>query len=600
MRGVRRFSSEFIEQVRQANDIVGVISGYVALKRQGRNFWACCPFHSEKTASFSVAADKGFFYCFGCHASGDVFKFLMMQEHISFAEAVTRLAERAHIPLPVVEKTPAEAEKEKLTARLYEINEMAGNFFHNCLTQTRIGTTGLQYFHKRHVSDETIRKFKLGYAPDSWNKLTDAFMKKGIAGKDLVLLGLAKEKNGRYYDAFRNRVMFPIRDGRSRIVGFGGRVLDDSRPKYLNSPETPIFNKRRLLFAMDLAHKAIYDEGRAVLVEGYMDVVAAHNSGVGNVVASLGTAFTVDQARLLQRQAKELVLSYDMDGAGRQATLRAMEVVRGMGMRVRVVSLPQGKDPDEYINSAGPDKFRQAVDEAPNALDYMLQTAMRQYDAATLEGKSSITAMVLPIVAAVDNRVVLEAFLAKMARQLQIDETAIRSEFNKYVASRPELGQEQVVISPSVFQGISTARGNNSLTVAEENILRFLLEKPSACERIRHKIDIAFFANERRRHIYQIILDTYTAQGMYAIADIQNKLTPEEAEEVARIMILQDVPMDENVLMDYVKRFRLADLRKRYLEHSQKATAYSRNNDQRVIEELAECKKINEEMKKWS
>lgn len=214
---MKRFSSEFIEEVRQANDIVAVISEYVPLTRRGRNFWACCPFHNEKTASFSVAADKGFFYCFGCHASGDVFKFVMMRENISFQEAVERLAERAHITLPAIEKSAEEVKREQLMDRLYEINEMAGNFFHNCLTKTHYGTDGLAYFHRRHLSDDTILQFKLGFAPDSWNKLTDAFMKKGVSSKDLVLLGLAKEKNGRYYDAFRKRVIFPIRDGRGRL-----------------------------------------------------------------------------------------------------------------------------------------------------------------------------------------------------------------------------------------------------------------------------------------------------------------------------------------------------------------------------------------------
>jgi DNA primase len=394
--------------------------------------------------------------------------------------------------------------------------------------------------------------------------------------------------------------MFPIRDGRSRIVGFGGRVLDDSKPKYLNSPETPIFNKRRLLFAMDMAHKAIYDAGKAVLVEGYMDVIAAHNKGVRNVVASLGTAFTPDQARLLQRQAKELVLSYDMDGAGRQATLRAMEIVRGMGLRIRVVSLPQGKDPDEYINSAGAGKFREAVDSAPNALDYMLQTGLRQFDAATLEGKTSIVAFILPVLTAVDNRVALESFFRKMAAQLQVDETAIRSEFNKYVAKHPEAGQTQVVVSPAVAKQNGTARGGAVMAVAEENILRFLLEKPAACSSIREKIEAAFFVDARRRRIYQVILDTYDHQEMYTKVDIQEKLTPEEAEELARIMVLQDVPMDEAVLMDYVKRFHLGELQKQYNEHSKKAAEYSRNGDSKFIDELKRCKEITNEIKKWS
>lgn len=597
---MKRFSSEFIEQIRQANDIVSVISDYVTLNRRGRNFWACCPFHNEKTASFSVTADKGFFYCFGCHAHGDVFQFIMKKENLSFADAVERLAERAHIALPVVERSAEEIARDKLRDRLYEINEMAGNFFHNCLTKTHYGEPGLAYFHRRHVSDDTIDAFKLGFAPDSWDKLTGAFMKKGVTGPELVTLGLAKEKNGHFYDAFRGRVMFPIRDGRSRIVGFGGRVLDDSKPKYLNSPETPIFNKRRLLFAMDMAHKAIYEEGRAVLVEGYMDVISAHNRGIHNVVASLGTSFTDEQARLLQRQAKELVLAYDMDGAGRQATQRAMTIVRGLGMRIRILSLPQGKDPDEYINAAGPEKFRQAVVDAPNVLDYMLTRALSLYDGTSLEGKSSITAMVLPVVAAVDNRVLLEAFLKKLAGQLQIGEDAVRSEFNKYVAAHPETGQQQVVISPAVSRNNAAARGTGTMAVAEENILRFLLEKPASCERIGAKVPVSVFADERRRRIYQTILDIYAHQGMYTLHDIQQKLTPEEAEEVARIMVLQDVPLDETVLMDYVKRFRLADLQKQYLEHSRLAAGYSRSGDARLAAELAICKKINDEMKQWS
>ncbi|MDU3113258.1 MAG: DnaB-like helicase N-terminal domain-containing protein, partial [Megasphaera sp.] len=257
-------------------------------------------------------------------------------------------------------------------------------------------------------------------------------------------------------------------------------------------------------------------------------------------------------------------------------------------------------DPDEYINAAGPEKFRDAVNDAPNVLDYMLNRALSLYDATTLEGKSSITAMVLPVVAAVDNRVLLEAFLKKLAGQLQIGEDAVRSEFNKYVAAHPEAGQQQVVISPSVSQHNAAARGTGTMAVAEENILRFLLEKPASCERISAKVDASVFADERRRRIYQIILDTYAHQGMYTLHDIQQKLTPEEAEEVARIMVLQDVPLDENVLMDYVKRFRLADLQKQYLEHSRLAAGYSRTGDARLAAELAVCKQINDEMKQWS
>lgn len=600
VRRLKRFSSEFIEQVRQANDIVSVISDYVTLTRRGRNFWACCPFHNEKTASFSVAADKGFFYCFGCHASGDVFKFVMMKENISFTEAIERLAERAHIAIPAGERTVAERQRDELVSRLYEINDMAGNFFHNCLTKTRYGVPGLDYFHRRHLRDETIDAFKLGFAPDSWDKLTTAFMKKGVSPKDLVLLGLAKEKNGHYYDAFRNRVIFPIRDGRSRIVGFGGRVLDDSKPKYLNSPDTPVFNKRRLLFAMDRAHQAIYDAKKAVLVEGYMDVISCHNQGVCNVVASLGTAFTPEQARLLQRQAKELVLSYDMDGAGREATKRAMEIVRGLGMQIRVASLPQGKDPDEYINSAGAEKFREAIDQSPNVLDYTLNRALGAYDETTLEGKSAITAAVWPVLVTVDNQIIIDAFLSKMAAQLQLDENAVRREFNRYVTSHPEAGQRQVAISPAVSSENAALRGTGSMAVAEENILRFLLEHPAACGRITEKVHGDFFRDPRRRHIFDIIAATYTTQQTYHSADIQRQLTAEENQELARIMVLQDVPVDEKVLLDYVKRFRLDELKRQYEQHSTQAAIYGRAQDPRVTEELVVLKRIQEEMKQWA
>lgn len=595
-----RFSNEFIEQVRQANDIVSVISDYVTLTRRGRNFWACCPFHNEKTASFSVAPEKGFFYCFGCHASGDVFKFVMMKENISFTEAVERLAERTHIPLPAVERSAAEKERDELVARLYRINEMAGNFFHNCLTKTHYGVPGLAYLHRRKLRDETIASFKLGFAPDSWDKLTTAFRKKGVAGSDLVLLGLAKEKNGHFYDAFRNRVIFPIRDGRGRIVGFGGRVLDDSKPKYLNSPDTPVFNKRRLLFAMDQAHQAIYEARKAVLVEGYMDVISCHNQGVKNVVASLGTAFTPEQARLLQRQAKELVLSYDMDGAGRQATVRAMEIVRGLGLQIRVASLPQGKDPDEYINSAGAAKFREAIDNAPNVLDYTLQRAMLIHDSATLEGKSAITAAVWPVLAGVDNQVVLDAFLSKLAVQLRIDENAVRSEFNRYVVKHPETGQRQVTLSPTISASNAAQRGTGTLAVAEENILRFLLEHPGALPRIRERIHADFFTEPKRRRIYETIIAICEAGQQLTPAGLQERLAPEEAQEVARIMVLQDVPVDEAVLLDYAKRFRLQELKRQYEQHSTQAAQYGRTQDPRLVAELAILKRIRDEMKQWA
>ncbi|MFR8761892.1 MAG: DNA primase, partial [Megasphaera lornae] len=410
----------------------------------------------------------------------------------------------------------------------------------------------------------------------------------------------AKEKNGNFYDAFRKRVIFPIRDGRGRIVGFGGRVLDDSKPKYLNSPETPIFNKRHILFALDMAQPAIYKEGCAILVEGYMDVVSAHNRGITNVVASLGTAFTTEQARLLQRQAAQLVLAYDMDAAGRQATMRAMEIVRGLHVSIRVLSLGQGKDPDEYITTVGPDAFRQAVAAAPNTLDYMLQTALQTYDSTVPEGKSAIMASIMPAVARIDDRIVLEAFLTKAAQRLQVEETAVRSEFNRFVERHPELKQGKLVITPHLERRLADSRGTDVMAAAEENILRYLMEYPHTCERIQEMIPYTLFVNPLRQHIYQFILDAYAEKRTYTKADIQDRLSVEEEKELARIMVLQDVPLDERVLNDYVKRFHLAGLQRQYAEHSKRAAAFSRTGDPQVMKELAICKEINEKIRKWS
>ena len=287
----RYFDNELIAQIKDANDIVSVVSEHVALKKKGQNYWGCCPFHNEKTASFSVSPEKGFYYCFGCRASGNSIKFLMEIEHLTFPEALEKLANRANIALPEQELSPQQRARELHRKKLYEANELAASFFHNCLTQTSLGKVGLEYLKKRGLTKETIDNFRLGFAPEGWDRLYKAFRERGIEDSVLLELNLArKNSEGRAYDFFRNRVMFPIMDGKGRVVGFGGRVMDDSSPKYLNSPESPIFDKGKLLFAFDKAYKRIRETKQAILVEGYMDVISAHNKGITNVVASLGTA----------------------------------------------------------------------------------------------------------------------------------------------------------------------------------------------------------------------------------------------------------------------------------------------------------------------
>lgn len=297
-----RLSNDFLQRLKDSVNINDIIGSYVDLKKKGRYYFASCPFHGpEKTPSFSVSPEKGFYYCFGCHESGDIFHFLQKMEGITFMEAVERVADYAHIDMPTEEISPEERQKAAMMKKMVEVTELAGSYFHNCLTRTQMGQAGMAYFEKRHLSMETIERFKLGFAPADWHRLYHDFTtKKQIDPKILTACGLCGYKNGNYFDMFRNRCMFPILDLKGRVVAFGGRVMDDSKPKYLNSPESPIFNKRRLLFAIYQALPEIRKKRQAIMVEGYMDAISLHAHGVTNVVASLGTAFTVEQARLLK------------------------------------------------------------------------------------------------------------------------------------------------------------------------------------------------------------------------------------------------------------------------------------------------------------
>ena len=369
----------FVQQVRAGTDILAVVQGYVPLKRKGGRYWGCCPFHNEKTASFSVVPADGFFYCFGCHAGGDAFKFISLMEHITPFEAIVRQAEQLGIPLPERKRDAREEARLRALEDLRRVNALARDFFHNCLTVTRYGAAGKAYLAGRGITDAAIARYQLGFAPDAWAKLSDAFKKRGISEQLLVDAGLAmrRERGGGIYDRFRGRVIIPIADERGRIVGFGGRALGDAQPKYLNTAETPVFNKRRLLFGLDRAHRAIAHEGCAVVVEGYMDAIAAWEAGAENVVATLGTSFTEEHAALLLRRAPRIVFCYDSDAAGQEATLRALAAVRGRAAEVRVLLLPDGKDPDEYVRTHGAAAFRGLIETAVPAPAFRLRHVWR-------------------------------------------------------------------------------------------------------------------------------------------------------------------------------------------------------------------------------
>ena len=366
-----QISEEILEKIKEANDIVDVISESVRLKKSGRSFSGLCPFHNEKSPSFSVSQEKQIYKCFGCGESGNVITFVMKNKHMPFIDAIKFLADRSNIVLQEEARVNPTARKKEL---LYKVNVEAGRFFYSNLRANKIAK---EYFLNRGIREETIKKFGLGYAKDSWNNLLFHLRKLGYKDEILLEAGLVltSEKTGNNYDRFRNRVMFPVFDYRGKVIGFGGRVLDDSKPKYLNSPETLVFQKGTNLYGLNFAIKSNMQERYFIMVEGYMDLITLHQYGITNVVASLGTALTENQARLLKRYADKVIISYDADVAGQTATMRGLEILKNAGFDVRVLSIPQGKDPDEYVRSNGKEAFIKLINDAEGLVDYRIKKA---------------------------------------------------------------------------------------------------------------------------------------------------------------------------------------------------------------------------------
>lgn len=435
-----------VDEVKDRLDIVEMIQGYFPLKKAGRNYKGLCPFHAEKTPSFVVFPESGTWHCFGaCGTGGDVFTFLMKQENLSFGEALQQLAQRAGVELEP--RSPQVAEAEKRLDLLRQINQAAATYFHHLLYNSDEAVRARTYLEKRGLERETVDRFQVGYALDQWDGLLRYLTSKSYALADIAEAGLSIERddgNG-YYDRFRRRVIFPIRDHRGRTIGFGGRVLDDSVPKYMNSPQTPIFDKGSVLFGLDLAKAGIRAAGEAVIVEGYMDVLMAHQHGINNVVAQMGTALTEAQLRQLKRHTQRFVLALDSDVAGDQATLRGLDVARQVMDReivpvptprglirfeerlaadIRIVSLPPGRDPDEVIRES-PSRWAQLIARAKPVMDYYFDALTANLDLSTARGKAEAVRALGPLVADLGDRVQRTHYLQHLARMVQVDERSL-------------------------------------------------------------------------------------------------------------------------------------------------------------------------------
>lgn len=422
-----KYSDELIEEIRSNNDIVDVISQYVTLKRSGRNFFGLCPFHKEKSPSFAVSPDKQIFHCFGCNAGGNVIHFVSKIESINFKETLELLAERANIELPTLDN--GEDEKTaRLKSKVYEINQIAAEFYHENLYKPT-SKVAQEYIKKRKLDNNTLKAFLIGYA-GNFDELYQILKAKGYTEEEMLASSLIKKTpDGKFMDSFRKRLMFPIQDVRDKVIAFGGRVLDDSKPKYINSPENIVYSKGRNLFGLNVAKR--HDTKQIIIVEGYMDAISLYQRGITNVVASLGTALTEAQGRLLRRHSEKVILGYDADGAGQSAILRGMEILQNMGCDLRVLQIEGAKDPDEYVVKYGPERFQKCVENAISLVEFKVKILKKDLNLEVTNDKIKFLNEIAKILAKVSNQMEREIYVEKLSKDYKISKEAIQAEINK-------------------------------------------------------------------------------------------------------------------------------------------------------------------------
>ena len=495
-----RYSEEIIEEVRQNNDVVDIISQYVHLTRKGRNYFGLCPFHNEKSPSFSVSPDRQIFHCFGCGVGGNVYTFLMKIEGITFKEALESLAERANIQLPKLENS-ADSAKEELKAKVYKVNEFTAEFYHQNLYKPT-AKIAQEYVKKRKFNNETLQAYKIGFS-GKFDELYKALKQQGFGEKEILESGLVnKNDNGTYIDRYRNRLMFPICDVRGKVIAFGGRVLDDSKPKYINSPENIVYSKGRHLFGLNVAKKD--SKKRILIVEGYMDVISLHQRGITNVVGALGTALTEQQGWLLRKTTEQVVLGFDADEAGQTAIVRSMKILQNMGCDMRVLQIEGAKDPDEYIVKFGEGRFKLAVENAISVVEFEVKNLKKGLNLENTVDKIKFLNEISKILSKVQNTIEREIYIEKIAKGYNISKEAIYAEVNKLIYSQ---SKEDKVLESKEIRKIKPEEKiqdevDEDLKRREDTIIALLLDaNKETFQKIKEKIQPADFKYELNKII---------------------------------------------------------------------------------------------------
>ncbi len=533
-----------IEKLRDQMDIVQVISDYLHLKKAGANYKGLCPFHNEKTPSFVVSPEKQIYHCFGCGEGGNVFSFVMKLENFSFPEAVRQLAEKHGIRIPATRRAHAQKEKADTIEQLYYINLAAAKYYHRILTEMPQGEPAREYLKNRNVSEKTISKFLLGFAPFAWDLLVRQLRSQGFPLELVARSTLIKERSSDkgYYDTFRSRIIFPIQNVRGKIVAFGGRLInsdDTQSPKYLNSSESPIYEKGANLYGLNSSSEQIRKQKNAIIVEGYMDLITAHQAGIGNVVATLGTALTRRQAKLLKRFTPQVTLVFDADAAGRAAAERGHAIFLEEGLQVKAASLPSGSDPDSFIRQQGPEAFISEITDAKPLMEFIIDNAIKEHDTSDIQGKVDCVNSVLPFLARIDNSVERREYAQLLSERASAPEEDILSELRRSGLSRKKR-------TPSLDKNLAAAKAEkNEYTNAEKELLPLLLHQKKILEKYAQRLKPAIFKQEEHRQVLEALLELSDKEENLNLAKLIDMLESDEAKHLVSSIMMQKIDLDD-------------------------------------------------------
>ncbi|MBI4845216.1 MAG: DNA primase [Candidatus Omnitrophica bacterium] len=596
---MNKISDEFLDNVLQRNDIAEIIAGYIPLRKAGRNFKALCPFHHEKTPSFVVSPDKQIFHCFGCGAGGDALSFVMKYERMEFPEAVKFLAEKAGLKT-VFDEDREDSKKVSFTTFFYKVHELAAVYFQKNLEENTLGKNAREYLLKRAVSAVAIKMFRIGYAADDWDGLLNFLRKNGINDALLLRSGLViKNTQGRMYDRFRNRVIFPIFNSQSKIVGFGGRLLEvnykngsfEEQPKYINSPETEIYNKGKTLYGFNFSKNFIQGQDSCIIVEGYLDFITPFQAGVKNLVASSGTAFTVDQIRILKRYTNNIIIVFDADKAGEEAALRSLDLLVEEAMHVKVARLETGMDPDLYIRKYGPEKFNAQINAAKSLFDYKLNWLYSKFSKDTPEGKSQIAAQMLSTIHKIKDAVLRASYIRNLSQQLNIDEDVLLLELKK--VSTFTHG-EPINIKTQYNKVSSVSK------IAENMLMSLLFEDITLVEELKKILDYSEFKDPVIRKIAKCLFDADWEKLSPRI--ILQKLGDEDINSFVSSLMLSEVGANnrKKSFADCVKKIKKSNIQlqldalQRQIQSMPQAEVEKISNLQREFNSLKKEQKLHE------